>query len=134
FRAAGIEASEPGTKQPAEGLLFEKPAAEVQGQFHAISCRVVASANHAVAWSASPIDYIPSTGRMQETAMSEALIFDALRTPRGKGKRDGSLYEVKPVSLIAGLLRQLQARHDFDTAEVEDVVLGCVMPVGEQGG
>ncbi len=66
--------------------------------------------------------------------MSEAMIFEALRTPRGKGKRDGSLYEVKPVSLIAGLLRELQRRHDFDTAEVEDVVLGCVTPVGEQGG
>jgi acetyl-CoA C-acetyltransferase len=69
-----------------------------------------------------------------ETAMAEAMIFDALRTPRGKGKRDGSLYEVKPVSLMAGLLRELQQRHDFDTAEVEDVVLGCVTPVGEQGG
>jgi acetyl-CoA C-acetyltransferase len=66
--------------------------------------------------------------------MSEAMIFDALRTPRGKGKRDGSLYEVKPVSLIAGLLRELRSRHDFDSAEVEDVVLGCVTPVGEQGG
>jgi acetyl-CoA C-acetyltransferase len=69
----------------------------------------------------------------KETAMAEAMIFEALRTPRGKGKRDGSLYEVKPVSLIAGLLRELQRRHDFDTAEVEDVVLGCVTPVGEQG-
>jgi acetyl-CoA C-acetyltransferase len=66
--------------------------------------------------------------------MSEAMIFEALRTPRGKGKRDGSLYEVKPVSLIAGLLRELQKRHDFDSAEVEDVVLGCVTPIGEQGG
>jgi len=66
--------------------------------------------------------------------MAEAMIFDTLRTPRGKGKRDGSLYEVKPVSLIAGLLRELQHRHDFDTAEVEDVVLGCVTPIGEQGG
>ena len=66
--------------------------------------------------------------------MAEAMIFDTLRTPRGKGKRDGSLYEVKPVSLIAGLLREMQHRHDFDTAEVEDVVLGCVTPIGEQGG
>src|SRR5262250_1430676 len=66
--------------------------------------------------------------------MAEAIIYEALRTPRGKGKRDGSLYEVKPVSLIAGLLRELQRRHRFDTGEVEDVVLGCVMPVGEQGG
>jgi len=66
--------------------------------------------------------------------MAEAMIFEALRTPRGKGKRDGSLYEVKPVSLLSGLLRELQKRHDFDSAEVEDVVLGCVTPVGEQGG
>jgi acetyl-CoA C-acetyltransferase len=57
--------------------------------------------------------------------MAEAMIFDTLRTPRGKGKRDGSLYEVKPVSLIAGLLRELRSRHDFDTAEVEDVVLAA---------
>ena len=65
--------------------------------------------------------------------MSEALVFDAIRTPRGKGKKDGSLHEVKPVTLLSGLLRDLQARHDFDTAEVEDVVMGCVTPIGDQG-
>ena len=65
--------------------------------------------------------------------MSEALVFDAIRTPRGKGKKDGSLHEVKPVALLSGLLRDLQARHDFDTAEVEDVVMGCVTPIGDQG-
>jgi acetyl-CoA C-acetyltransferase len=65
--------------------------------------------------------------------MSEAMLFDALRTPRGKGKKDGSLHEVKPITLLSGLLRELQARHDFDTAEVEDVVMGCVSPIGEQG-
>jgi acetyl-CoA C-acetyltransferase len=65
--------------------------------------------------------------------MSEAMIFDALRTPRGKGKKDGSLHEVKPITLLSGLLRELQARHQFDTAEVEDVVMGCVSPIGEQG-
>lgn len=65
--------------------------------------------------------------------MTEAMIFDALRTPRGKGKKDGSLHEVKPITLLSGLLRELQARHDFDTAEVEDVVMGCVSPIGEQG-
>ncbi|WP_022979787.1 acetyl-CoA C-acetyltransferase [Ideonella sp. B508-1] len=63
-----------------------------------------------------------------------AYIYDALRTPRGKGKKDGSLYEVKPVHLAAGLLTELQRRHDLDTSRVDDVVLGCVMPVGEQGG
>jgi acetyl-CoA C-acetyltransferase len=61
------------------------------------------------------------------------MIFDAIRTPRGKGKRDGSLHEVKPVTLLAGVLQELQRRHDFDTGEVEDVVMGCVTPSGEQG-
>lgn len=65
---------------------------------------------------------------------TEAFIFDALRTPRGKGKKDGSLYSVKPVDLIAGLLRALQTRNQLDTSQVDDVVLGCVSPVGEQGG
>ncbi|TGD73375.1 acetyl-CoA C-acetyltransferase [Mangrovimicrobium sediminis] len=63
-----------------------------------------------------------------------AYIYDALRTPRGKGKPGGSLYEVKPVALAAGLLRALQQRHQLDTSRVDDVVLGCVSPVGEQGG
>jgi len=63
-----------------------------------------------------------------------AYIFDALRTPRGKGKKDGALHEIKPVHLAAGLLTELQRRHDLDTARVDDVVLGCVSPVGEQGG
>ncbi len=65
--------------------------------------------------------------------MAEAMIFDAVRTPRGKGKADGSLNEVKPVSLLAGLLRSVQEKHDLDTSQVEDVVMGCVSPVGEQG-
>lgn len=63
-----------------------------------------------------------------------AYIYDAIRTPRSKGKADGSLHGVKPVALGAGLLNELQARHDLDTAQVDDVVMGCVMPVGEQGG
>ena len=65
--------------------------------------------------------------------MAEAIIFDALRTPRGRGKSDGALYEIKPVSLLAGLLRELALRQELDTAEVEDVVIGCVTPVGDQG-
>ena len=64
---------------------------------------------------------------------NEAMIFDAIRTPRGKGKKDGSLHEVKPVTLLSGVLQELQRRHDFDTGEVEDVVMGCVTPSGEQG-
>src|SRR6188472_1911714 len=65
--------------------------------------------------------------------MAEAFIYSALRTPRGKGKKDGSLHEVKPISLLTGVLRELQQRHDLDTAQVDDVVMGCVTPVGEQG-
>ncbi|MBY6211218.1 acetyl-CoA C-acetyltransferase [Microbulbifer agarilyticus] len=67
-------------------------------------------------------------------APNTAYVFDAIRTPRGKGKKDGSLHEVKSVALGSGLLRELQQRHDLDTAYVDDVVMGCVSPVGEQGG
>jgi acetyl-CoA C-acetyltransferase len=65
--------------------------------------------------------------------MTDALIYDHVRTPRGKGKKDGSLHQATPVWLLRGLLRSLQQRLDLDTALVDDVVLGCVTPVGEQG-
>jgi len=65
--------------------------------------------------------------------MSEAFVYDAIRTPRGKGKKDGSLHEVKPVNLLAGLLTELQKRNELDTAAVDDVVMGVVSPIGEQG-
>jgi len=65
--------------------------------------------------------------------MTEAFVYDAIRTPRGKGKKDGSLHEVKPVNLLAGVLAELQRRNDFDTAAVDDVVMGVVSPIGEQG-
>lgn len=65
--------------------------------------------------------------------MTQAMIFDALRTPRGKGKADGALHSVKPVDLVAGLLTALQQRTSLDTRQVDDVVLGCVTPVGDQG-
>lgn len=64
---------------------------------------------------------------------NHAYIYDAVRTPRSKGKKDGSLYEVKPIDLGAGLLKALQSRHDLDTSYVDDVIMGCVSPVGEQG-
>ena len=64
---------------------------------------------------------------------TEALIFDAVRTPRGRGRADGSLHEVNPVSLLAGLMRGFQRRLDLDTAQVEDALIGCVQPHGEQG-
>ena len=65
--------------------------------------------------------------------MTEAYIYDAVRTPRGKGKKDGSLHQATPVWLLRTLLQALQARNRLDTALVDDVVLGCVTPVGEQG-
>ncbi len=66
--------------------------------------------------------------------MTEAYIFDAIRTPRGKGKKDGSLHEVKPISLLTGLMHELASRNHLDTSKIEDVVLGCVTPVADQGG
>ncbi len=65
--------------------------------------------------------------------MTDAFVYDAIRTPRGKGKKDGSLHEVKPVNLLAGILSDLQQRNDLDTAAVDDVVMGVVSPIGEQG-
>ena len=65
--------------------------------------------------------------------MTQALIFDAIRTPRGKGKAEGALHSVKPVNLVAGLLTALARRSDLDTQQVDDIVLGCVTPVGDQG-
>ena len=64
---------------------------------------------------------------------SAAYIYDAVRTPRGKGKAGGALNEVKPIDLLARLLRDLQTRLDLDTALVDDVVMGCVQPAFEQG-
>jgi len=65
--------------------------------------------------------------------MTEAYIYDAVRTPRGKGRKDGSLHEVTPVRLAVTALQALRDRNKLDTHLVDDVVLGCVMPVGEQG-
>jgi acetyl-CoA C-acetyltransferase len=65
---------------------------------------------------------------------SEAFIYEAIRTPRGRGKANGSLHSVKPVSLVTGLLQELQARHSgMDPNQIDDVILGCVTPVGDQG-
>lgn len=67
--------------------------------------------------------------------MAEAFVYDHLRTPRGKGKAAGSLHEVKPIDLIVGLLDEVKTRNpNLDPARVDDVVLGVVSPVGEQGG
>jgi len=66
--------------------------------------------------------------------MKEAFIYDALRTPRGKGRPDGRLHEVNPVDLLASLMQALQRRTQVDTAQIEDALIGCVMPYGEQSG
>jgi len=64
---------------------------------------------------------------------TEAYIFDAVRTPRGRGKKDGSLHSVKPISLLTTVLKALQERNQLDTAQVDDIVMGCVTAVGDQG-
>jgi len=65
--------------------------------------------------------------------VTDAFIYDAVRTPRGRGKSDGALHEVTPIRLAAGTLRALEQRNHLDTKQVDDVVLGCVEPVGDQG-
>ncbi len=65
----------------------------------------------------------------------QAFVYDAIRTPRGRGKRTGSLYEVKPVDLVVGLLDEIKDRNPgLDPHRVDDVVLGVVTPIGDQGG
>jgi len=67
-------------------------------------------------------------------AGTEALVFDAIRTPRGKGKINGSLHATKPVDLVVGLMHEMLIRNErLDPNRVDDVVLGCVTPVGDQG-
>ena len=65
--------------------------------------------------------------------MSEAYIYDAIRTPRGKGKKDGSLHEVKSVRLLTTVLNAIRDRNNLDTSLVEDVIIGCVTQVADQG-
>ncbi len=65
---------------------------------------------------------------------TEAFVYDAIRTPRGRGKNTGSLHTVKPISLVVGLIDELRRRNPgLDTDRIDDVVLGCVTPVGDQG-
>ncbi len=64
---------------------------------------------------------------------TEAYIFDAVRTPRGRGKKDGSLHSVKPITLLTTVLKALEERNRLDTSQVDDVVMGCVTAVGDQG-
>lgn len=66
--------------------------------------------------------------------MIDAYIFDALRTPRGKGKSTGALHEVRAIELLTTVLKELQHRHNLDTAQVDDGIFGCVTPIEDQGG
>ena len=67
--------------------------------------------------------------------MTEAYIYDAIRTPRGRGKKDGSLHTVKPISLVVGLINEIKARFpNMDPAMIDDIVMGIVSPLGDQGG
>lgn len=63
----------------------------------------------------------------------EAYLYDAVRTPRGRGKPDGALHEITPIQLATQMLQAIRDRNALDTADVDDVILGCVAPVGEQG-
>ena len=65
--------------------------------------------------------------------MPEAYIYDAVRTPRGRGRKDGALHEITPIQLATQCLQAVRDRTGIDTADVDDVILGCVSPVGEQG-
>jgi acetyl-CoA C-acetyltransferase len=68
-------------------------------------------------------------------SIPEAYIYDAIRTPRGRGKASGSLHEVKPISLVIGLIEEIRRRFpELDPATIDDVVLGVVSPIGDQGG
>ena len=66
--------------------------------------------------------------------MAEAFIYDTVRTPRGKGKKDGSLHSVKAVTLLIQVLEKMRDRNDLDTSYVEDILMGCVTQIGEQSG
>ena len=65
--------------------------------------------------------------------MNEAYIYDAVRTPRGRGKADGALHTTQPINLLTTALKALRDRNNLDTSLVEDAIMGCVSPVGEQG-
>jgi acetyl-CoA C-acetyltransferase len=76
----------------------------------------------------------PRPSNAKAPRMSDVYIYEAVRTPRGRGKRDGSLHSVTPTQLAAQALAALRDRTALDTSLVDDVVLGCVEPHGEQGG
>lgn len=64
----------------------------------------------------------------------EAYIYDAIRTPRGRGKSDGALHDIQPIKLLSRVLKALKERNNLDTSYIDDIIVGCVSPIGEQGG
>ena len=66
--------------------------------------------------------------------MAEAYIYDHVRSPRGRGRPNGALHQITPVELTTQVLEAIRDRNELNTALLDDVVLGCVAPVGEQGG
>jgi acetyl-CoA C-acetyltransferase len=75
-----------------------------------------------------------SAGERNDGVSTEAFIYEAIRTPRGRGKKTGSLHGIKPISLVTGLVDELRTRHpNLDTDRVSDLILGVVSPVGDQG-
>jgi acetyl-CoA C-acetyltransferase len=65
---------------------------------------------------------------------ADAFVYEAIRTPRGRGKSSGALHTSKPISLVVGLIDEMRARHpELDTSRIDDLVLGCVTPIGDQG-
>src|SRR5258708_8793858 len=86
---------------------------------------------------AGPEPESPATGhdlQILESSMADACIYDHVRTPRGRGKADGALHEVTALNLATQALAAVRERNELDPALVDDVVLGCVDPVGEAGG
>src|SRR4030081_1871583 len=86
---------------------------------------------------AGPEPESPATGHGAanlESSMADAFIYDHVRTPRGRGKVDGALHEVTALNLATQALAALKDRNSLDPAMVDDVVMGCVDPVGEAGG
>ena len=65
--------------------------------------------------------------------MTSAYIYDAVRTPRGLGKKTGSLHQMSPIKLASNTLKKLKDRNNLETSKIDDVVLGCVHPIFEQG-
>src|SRR5258705_9820229 len=72
--------------------------------------------------------------QLEEPSMADAFIYDHVRTPRGRGKADGALHEVTALNLATQALAALKNRNALDPALIDDVILGCVDPVGEAGG